>query len=94
MLYRDILKEFHSFLKSQFVYRWNLEGWQSRRWILKKYSFWYLSIERSRALLVIDFYHEFGDDIVRTDKKLYVLISERNIKLSKAKVFKISIDKN
>ena len=85
MLSGAFLKQFHTYLKSQVDHGWSMEVRKSKRRLLTRVSFRYLTGERSVVLLEIDFDADNQDYIVRTVKKLSDLMRERNIELSQAK---------
>ena len=96
MLSGAVLKQFRTYLKSQVVHGWGVEGRKSKGRLLTRVSFRYLTGERSVVLLDIDFDVENQDDVVRTVKKLSNLMCERNIELSQAKelLYEGKIDDN
>ena len=67
MLSGLVLKQFHTYLKSQVGNGWSVEGRKSKGRLLTRVSFRYLSGERSVVLLDIDFDAENQDDIEGMD---------------------------
>ena len=70
MLSGPVLKQFRTYLKSQFGNGWNAEGRNNKGRLLTRVFIRYLSGERCVVFLDIEFNAENQNDIVMTVKKL------------------------